>query len=100
MAFPSTGSVSDSASELSDQLSDFASTAKDKASDLGRTTVDKIDDNREAAAGGLAAAASALHEKADALPGGEKVAGIAHSAADKLSATADYVREHDVNSMM
>jgi hypothetical protein len=97
MAFPSTGSA---ASELGDQLSDFASTAKDKASALGRTTADKIDDNREAAAGGLAAAASTLHEKADALPGGEKVASIAHSAADKLSGTADYVREHDVNGMM
>ena len=62
--------------------------------------LDKVDDNREAAAGGLAAAASSLHEKADALPGGEKVASIAHSAADKLSGTADYVRDHDVNSMM
>jgi hypothetical protein len=100
MASPSTGSVSNSASELGDQLSNFVSTARDKASDLGRTTADKIDDNREAAAGGLAAAASALHEKADALPGGEKVASIAHSAADKLGGTADYVREHDVNSMV
>jgi hypothetical protein len=99
MASPSTGSVSNSASELGDQLSNFVSTARDKASDL-RTTADKIDDNREAAAGGLAAAASALHEKADALPGGEKVASIAHSAADKLGGTADYVREHDVNSMV
>jgi ElaB/YqjD/DUF883 family membrane-anchored ribosome-binding protein len=100
MAIPSTGSVSESASELSDQLSNFASAAKNKASDLGRTTVDRIDDNREAAAGSLASAASALHEKADALPGGEKVASIAHSAADKLSGTADYVREHDVNGMI
>ena len=50
--------------------------------------------------GGLATVASTLHEKAESLPGGEKVTTMAHSAADKLSATADYVREHDVNSMM
>jgi hypothetical protein len=100
MAIQNTDSVSESATELGDQLSNFGSTAKDKVADLSRTTADKIDGNREAAAGGLAAAASALHEKADMLPGGEKVAGIAHSAADKLSGTADYVREHDVDSMM
>jgi ElaB/YqjD/DUF883 family membrane-anchored ribosome-binding protein len=41
-----------------------------------------------------------MHEKADQLPGGEKVTNLAHSAADKLSATADYVREHDLDSMM
>ena len=100
MAPLSTGSVSDSASQVGNQLSDFATTAKDKASDLGRTAVGKIDDNREAAAGGLAAAASSLHENADALPGGEKVANIAHAAAEKLGRTADYVREHDVKGMM
>jgi hypothetical protein len=56
--------------------------------------------NRETAVGSLETAASTLHEKAGSLPGGERVAGIAHSTADKLSATADYVREHDVNGMM
>ena len=100
MASTSTVSVSGSASQLEDQLSDFAATAKDKAADLGRTTASKIDDNRETAAGSIESVASALHEKAESLPGGEKVAGLAHSAADKLSGTADYVREHDVNSMM
>ena len=53
-----------------------------------------------AAAGGLEQAASALHDKAESLPGGEKVTGLAHATADKLSSTADYVREHDVNRMM
>jgi ElaB/YqjD/DUF883 family membrane-anchored ribosome-binding protein len=100
MAMPGTSAVGEGASELGDQLSNFASTAKDKASDLGRTAADKIDDNREAAAGGLAAAASALHDRADTLPGGEKVAHIAHSAADKLSGTADYVRDNDVKGMV
>ncbi len=95
-----TGSASDAASKVSNQVSDAASQAKAKVSSVGRTAADKIDQNRDAAAGGLESAASTLHDKADSLPGGEKVTSLAHTAADKLGATADYVREHDVNSMM
>ena len=73
---------------------------KDKVAELGRTAANKIDENRDAAASGLESAASALHEKADSLPGGEKVTSLAHATAQKLSTSADYVREHDVNRMM
>lgn len=69
-------------------------------SDLGRTATDKIDEDRGAVATGLDKAASALHEKAESLPGGEKVTSLAHATADKLSSTADYIRDHDVNRMM
>src|SRR4051794_36266248 len=86
--------------QAGDQPSDLISTAKDKASDLGRAAATKIDNSRETAATSLDTTAATIHEKADSLPGGEKVAGLAHSAADKLSSTADYVREHDVNRMM
>jgi len=82
------------------EVSDAAVQVKDKVSTLGRTAADKIDENRDAAAGGLDKAASTLHEKADGLPGGERVSSFAHATADKLSSTADYVREHDVNRMM
>jgi ElaB/YqjD/DUF883 family membrane-anchored ribosome-binding protein len=61
---------------------------------------EKIDANRSSAASGLDSAASAIHEKADNLPGGETVKGAAHVAADALSTTADYVRENDVKSML
>lgn len=88
------------ASTVGDKLSDTAAQVKDKVADLGRTAADKIDENRDAAAMGLDKAASALHEKAESLPGGEKVTGLAHATADKLSSTAEYVREHDVNRMM
>ncbi|MCU1237162.1 MAG: Late embryosis abundant protein [Candidatus Solibacter sp.] len=91
---------SDLASNAADKISDAASQAKNKVADLGRTAAEKIDNNRQAAAGGLQDAASTLREKADSLPGGEKVSNLAHSAADKLNATAEYVREHDVNSMV
>ena len=85
---------------LGEKLSDTATQVKDKVSDLGRTAADNLDENRDAAAGSLNKAATALHEKAESLPGGEKVTNLAHATAEKLSSTADYVREHDVNRMM
>ena len=83
---------------VTEKISEVASQVKDKVSDLGQTAVDKIDENRASAAGGLESAAHTLHEKADSLPGGEKVASLAHSTADKLSSTAEYVREHNVKN--
>ena len=85
---------------LGEKISDAAGQVKDKVSDLGRTAVSKIDENRDAAAGGLQKAATALHQNAGSLPGGEKVTGMAHAAAESLSSTATYVREHDVKKMM
>ena len=90
----------DTSSTVAEKLSDSAARVKEKASDLGRAAADTIDENRDAAAGGLDKAASTLHDTADRLPGGEKVSHLAHAAADTLSSTADYVREHDVNRMM
>jgi ElaB/YqjD/DUF883 family membrane-anchored ribosome-binding protein len=92
--------VVDESSTVGEKLSETAAQVKDKVSDLGRSAANEIDENREAAAGGLEKAASALHENAESLPGGEKVSNLAHAAADKLSSTADYVREHDVSRMM
>ena len=100
MAAQGKGSAADMASAAGEQTGSISSQAKDKISDMGRTVADKIDDTRGSVAGGLKTAASTLHEKAEGLPGGEKVSDLAHSAADKLSSTADYVRRHDVNSMM
>ena len=90
----------DDFSALDEKVSETAAQLKKNVADMGRAAGDKIDENRDAAAGGLDKAASALHEKAESLPGGEKVTGLAHATADKLSSTADYVREHDVNKMM
>ena len=85
---------------VGEKLSETASQVKNKLSDLGRTAGDKIDENRDAAASGLEKAASALHENAESLPGGEKVTNLAHTAAQKLNSTANYVRKHDDNRMM
>ncbi len=87
-------------SSVPDRVSEAVEQTKNKVTEFGTAAADKIDQNRVAAASGLEDAADTLHQRADQLPGGEKVTNLAHSAADKLSATADYVREHDVNSMM
>jgi len=83
----------------SDAAPDAASMMKDTVSNLGRSAVQSIDKSREAAAAGLNRAASALDNAQD-LPGGEKIAGLAHATAKKLGVTAEYVRQNDLNAMM
>jgi ElaB/YqjD/DUF883 family membrane-anchored ribosome-binding protein len=73
---------------------------KSKAQQVGRNVRAKIDENRAPAAQKLRNAASALHQKADRLPGGETVAGVAHKTADTMQATAEYVRQHNLQDMM
>ena len=90
----------DESSTLGAKLSDSTNQLKDKVSDLGRKAVDSIDQNLDSAASGLDKAAATLHARAENLPGVDKVSGVAHSAADKLSATAEYVRERGVDTMM
>jgi ABC-type transporter Mla subunit MlaD len=92
--------LADESSTLGTKLSDTTTQLKNKASDLGRKAADVIEENMESAAGGLDKAAATLHGRADNLPGVEKMTSLAHSAADKLSATAEYVREHDVDRIM
>lgn len=49
---------------------------------------------------GIDSAADALQDKANSMPGGEKVASAARSAAGAVGTAADYVRENDVKSML
>jgi hypothetical protein len=86
--------------DVGQKLSNVSVQVKTKASELGRMAADKVDQNRDAAAAGLQSAASTIHDKADALPGGETARRLAHVTADKLNVTADYIREHDVDSMI
>jgi hypothetical protein len=92
--------TSDTKSGVNKKLVDAASQVKTKASDLGRLAADKIDGTRDGAADGLESAGTSLHAKADSLPGGPKVTRAAHAAANTLNQTAEYIREHDVASMM
>jgi ElaB/YqjD/DUF883 family membrane-anchored ribosome-binding protein len=75
------------------KLSEKAADIKDRVADFGRKTVDKIDDSRETAAGALDATASTLHSR------GDQLSGAAHSAANKISATAEYVRQTNLKGM-
>jgi len=54
----------------------------------------KIDGTRGPTADKLKSAASTIHEKTD------RVAGLAHGAADRLQATADYFHEHNAQGMI
>jgi hypothetical protein len=83
-----------------DSPSSNGSKARAAAAGVGQAAADKIDAGRSTAAGGIDSAASALHSKADSLPGGESVKSAAHTTADALSSTADYIRENDVKSML
>jgi len=56
--------------------------------------VDKLDDSRETAAGALDATDSTLHTR------GEQISGAAHSAANKIHATANYVRQTNLKGMV
>lgn len=95
---PTRNDLDDTVAAMGSQVSDTAEQAADKARNFGRSAADAIDQKRGAAASGLDSAASTLRSRR--LPGGERVAGIAQGAADRLSSTATYVREHDVESMM
>jgi ElaB/YqjD/DUF883 family membrane-anchored ribosome-binding protein len=89
----STGSGAGTAARMKEDLSSKAADAKDQVTEFGRKAMDKIDDSRESAADALGKTASSLHSGADA------VSGAAHSTADKIQATADYVRQTDLKGM-
>jgi len=96
----STGTPIGTISGTSEKVSGAASQVHTRASGLGQMVEEKIDHGRRAAADGLDSAATALHEKADNLPGGEKVASAAHTAAKGLGSTADYIRTSNLKGMM
>lgn len=86
--------------DAGERLSNAAEQVRQSASDAASQAADAIDAQRRRAAGGLDAAADALHANADRLPGGEGVKQFARDAADRIGATADYVRSHDVGDMV
>ena len=59
-----------------------------------------MDDKRDTVARGMDSAASALHDRAEDLPGGEKVSAAAHATANALENAADYVRDQDIEAMI
>jgi ElaB/YqjD/DUF883 family membrane-anchored ribosome-binding protein len=86
------GTANGAAARIRD-LGEKAAQAKDAVVDFGRKAVDGLDARRAPAAGTLDSTASVLNEQAD------RVAGAARATADKLHATADYVRNQDIKAM-
>ena len=70
------------------------STLKAKVQDVGARATQRADQARVGAAAGLDTVASTLHDR------GDRVASAAHSAADAVSSGAEYLRAHDVETMM
>jgi hypothetical protein len=89
-----TGSAAGTAARMKETVAQKATEAKDKIADFGRKTVDQIDAQREPVASTLNKTATALHEQ------GENAASLAHTTADKLETTANYLRQHDLKAMM
>jgi ElaB/YqjD/DUF883 family membrane-anchored ribosome-binding protein len=90
-------SMADTAAAFGQDLAERASGAM---SDVAHTATKKVDEGRSMAADRLESAASTVHERADDLPGGQRVKEFANAAADRLSTTADYMRTHDAKRMM
>jgi len=92
--------ITDMAASFGQELGDRASEARDSISDMARTATRKVDESRSMAADRLEGAASTVYERVGDLPGGQRVKELASAAADRLSTTADYVRNHDAKRMM
>jgi len=69
-------------------------TLKTKVQNVGAKAAQQADKARVGAAAGLDTVASTLHKR------GDTVASAAHSAADAVSSGAEYLRAHDVETMM
>lgn len=91
--------MSDEADAIAHRVTEGARKAE-SVGGVARDAVRRIDESRSTAADGLETAASTIHARASALPGGEKVREFAHAAADQLSTGANYVRSHDASRMM
>jgi len=79
------------------QLSDAAQIASNTVVDMGRHAASMVDAARLPAAESMQEAATAIHQKADSLPGGPRVQSAAHAVAGKLGEAAGYVRTHNMS---
>jgi ElaB/YqjD/DUF883 family membrane-anchored ribosome-binding protein len=90
----------DSARETFGAVANNVREAKDATLDAARAATKQVDAARPAVAERLDTAASAIEDRAESIPGGQRVREFAHAAADRLSTTADYVRSRDARRMM
>ena len=85
------------AGEMAQRARNAAAAMTDAA---GNAAAAALAESRSTTADGLDTAASAIHERADDLPGGDTVREFARATANRLNTSADYVRSHDAKRMM
>jgi ElaB/YqjD/DUF883 family membrane-anchored ribosome-binding protein len=93
-------SLTDQARAVGEAAISQATRARDAVSQAAQSAVDAAEDGRAAAAGRLEETASAVRERSESLPGGARVHQVAQTAADGLTTSADYVRTHDLRSVL
>ena len=89
--------VGAAAGEMAQRARNAAASMTDAA---GNAAAAALAESRSTTADGLDTAASAIHERAEELPGGDTVRNFARATANRLNTSADYVRSHDAKRMM
>jgi ElaB/YqjD/DUF883 family membrane-anchored ribosome-binding protein len=92
MTMMDTSTMTDRAEATAERMGDVANGAI-------RSAEQAFDSRRKGTADKFASAAERLHRRADDLPGVERAAKMAHGTADRLEATAEYLRTHDAKAM-
>jgi ElaB/YqjD/DUF883 family membrane-anchored ribosome-binding protein len=87
-------STRDAIADTKSTISDASARVQDKASELGRKASSKFDAGRIAAADKLESAAETLHDRVNRF--GE----IGHDTADRVDATARYIRKNGAKEMV
>lgn len=75
------------------------SSTRARVSRLGERLVSAIDSRRDSIARGMNSAAWSLRDRAEKLPGAERLSRPAQSAARFMESAANYVRDHDARGM-
>ena len=86
--------ISSTPDSTSAEASGGYTTLKAKVQDVGARAAKRADRARVSAASGLDTLSSSLHKR------GDNVASAAHHAADAVHSGAEYLRAHDVETMM
>lgn len=86
-------SASGTAARMKRNLGDKAKEAKEALADLGQKAADRLEGSSQSTSVALERTATALHS------GSDQVSGLGHSAAERLRASADYLRETDLQTI-
>ena len=73
---------------------------RNSAESMAERAGSRASDIKESVADTARTAASAIRDRVDQLPGGQKVQQFAQAAAERLGTTAEYVRSHDPKRML